>query len=335
MNEPLLKVEQLTIGYASKRERVDILKNIGFTVGHGETLGIVGESGCGKSLTSLAVMGLLADPLKVQAGAIRYGDTDLAALSKKQMNRFRGKQISMIFQEPMTSLNPVFTIGDQIGEAIRTHLDTPKAEVEGQVADLLKLVGIPSPEKRIRDYPHQLSGGMRQRAMIAMALSCRPKLLIADEPTTALDVTIQAQILGLLHDIRQKTNMSMMFITHDLGVLSQMADRIIVMYGGRIVETADMRSLFEQPLHPYTQGLWKAIPGKSQAKQRLYNIPGTVPDPRDKTPGCRFASRCPHAELSCRESEPPLLPAAAEHEVACFLYAEKGGGRYEGAAAQS
>lgn len=325
MEKVLLNVQNLTIGYSDNQDRIDILKQISFQVGQGEVLGIVGESGCGKSLTSLAVMGLLSDPLKVHSGSILYGETNLTALNKSQMNRYRGKDISMIFQEPMTSLNPVFTIGDQISEAIRAHLDTPKSQVKEQVVNLLRLVGIPSPEKRVNNYPHQLSGGMRQRAMIAMALSCNPALLIADEPTTALDVTIQAQILDLLRDIRGKTGMSMIFITHDLGVLSKMADRIIVMYGGRIVESSTIRELYEQPLHPYTQGLWRAIPGKSTVKKRLYNIPGTVPDPREQTPGCRFVSRCPHATPRCRESEPVLQPAAAGHEVACFLYSDKEG----------
>jgi len=327
MGERLIEVDNLNVGYMDGKERVSILKNIRFHVDRGETLGIVGESGCGKSLTSLAIMGLLSEPLAVFDGSIRYEGADLTKLGKKEMNRYRGKQISMIFQEPMTSLNPVFTIGNQIGEALSTHMDMSKAQVEARVIELLKLVKIPSPETRMKEYPHQLSGGMRQRVMIAMVLACNPNLVIADEPTTALDVTIQSQILDLLSEIREKNGMSMIFITHDLGVLSKVADRIIVMYGGRIVESSAIRDLYREPLHPYTQGLWKAIPGKVNLKQRLYNIPGTVPNPRDAIAGCRFASRCPHAHDRCRESEPELTAVrGANHQVACFLYDTPSGG---------
>lgn len=318
--KPLLQVDQLSVGYDHQNEKVSILSNIDFTVEKGEIVGIVGESGCGKSLTSLAIMGLLGDPLKIQSGHIRFNGTDLAQLEKKQLNAVRGKDIAMIFQEPMTSLNPVFTIGNQISEAMLTHLDLTKEEVRERTIYLLKLVGIPSPEQRMKEYPHQLSGGMRQRAMIAMAIACDPKLLIADEPTTALDVTIQAQILDLLLDIQRRNKMSLIFITHDLGVLSKMADRVMVMYGGRVVETAPMKQLYERPLHPYTQGLWKAIPGTVKGKGRLYNIPGTVPDPRDQSKGCRFADRCEFAESRCRESEPPLLATEEGRQVACFLH---------------
>ncbi|NOU97843.1 ATP-binding cassette domain-containing protein [Paenibacillus sp. LMG 31456] len=322
MNEALLKVEHLTVGYANENENVRILENVSFSVGQGEIVGIVGESGCGKSLTSLSVMGLLAEPLQIQTGSINFNGTDLTRLGKKELNRYRGKEIAMIFQEPMTSLNPVFTIGNQISEAMTTHLNMNKKEVLERTVYLLKQVGIPSAEHRVHEYPHQLSGGMRQRAMIAMALACDPLLLIADEPTTALDVTIQAQILDLLLDIQREKNMSLIFITHDLGVLFKMADRVMVMYGGRIIESAPMKKLYDNPLHPYTQGLWKAVPSSTKGKGRLYNIPGTVPDPKDNTKGCRFASRCEFVEKRCLESEPPLLKKAEDWQVACFLHDE-------------
>ncbi|MFD0717643.1 ABC transporter ATP-binding protein [Paenibacillus sp. GCM10027626] len=320
MNKPLLSIEGLTVGYSHKEEHVHILQDVTFSVGQGEIVGIVGESGCGKSLTSLSVMGLLSDPLRVQSGKIDFQGTDLTCLGKKELNRVRGKEISMIFQEPMTSLNPVFTVGDQISEAMITHLGLGKKEALERAVHLLKLVGIPSPERRVKEYPHQLSGGMRQRVMIAMALACDPLLLIADEPTTALDVTIQAQILELLLDVQRKNKMSLIFITHDLGVLSKMADRVMVMYGGRVIESAPMRQLYADPKHPYTQGLWKAIPGNAKGQRRLYNIPGTVPDPKDRIQGCRFASRCQFAEARCRESEPALLRTGDNREIACFLY---------------
>ncbi|GIP41217.1 ABC transporter ATP-binding protein [Paenibacillus sp. J31TS4] len=320
MNESLLDVNSLTVGYRDGSRPISILNQVTFRIRKGETLGIVGESGCGKSMTSLAVMGLLASPLQVQEGSIRLEETELTGLSAKQMNRYRGKDLAMIFQEPMTSLNPVFTIGSQIEEALAIHLPLSRSEVRKRAIELLQLVGIPSPEKRHGDYPHQLSGGMRQRAMIAIALACEPRLLILDEPTTALDVTIQAQILELLASLKEKSGMSMMFITHDLGVMMKMADRVIVMYGGRIVETAPIAKLYEEPLHPYTQGLWKAIPSADTLNQRLYSIPGTVPDPREETPGCRFAGRCPHARQECLAAVPPLVPMDEDRSVACILY---------------
>jgi oligopeptide/dipeptide ABC transporter ATP-binding protein len=320
MNKPLLNVNQLSVGYENKNERISILQHVTFSVAKGEIVGIVGESGCGKSLTSLSIMGLLGEPLRVQTGTIDFNGTDLTRLGKKELNRIRGKEISMIFQEPMTSLNPVFTVGDQISESMITHLGLGNKEALARTVHLLKLVGIPSPEQRVHEYPHQLSGGMRQRVMIAMALACDPLLLIADEPTTALDVTIQAQILELLLDVQRKNDMSLIFITHDLGVLSKMADRVMVMYGGRVIESAPMKQLYDNPLHPYTQGLWKAIPGSAKGQRRLYNIPGTVPDPRDDIRGCRFASRCQFAEPRCREAEPPLLKTEEGREIACFLY---------------
>ncbi|MCQ6562292.1 ABC transporter ATP-binding protein [Paenibacillus mendelii] len=320
MNKPLLSVEQLTVGYPNQGDTVNILQNVTFSIAKGEIVGIVGESGCGKSLTSLSIMGLLGDPLKVQSGKIEFDGTELTRLGKKELNKIRGNEISMIFQEPMTSLNPVFRVGDQISEAMVNHMGLSKKEAKERSIHLLKLVGIPSPEQRVNEYPHQLSGGMRQRVMIAMALACDPLLLIADEPTTALDVTIQAQILDLLLDIQRKNKMSLIFITHDLGVLSKMADRVMVMYGGRVIESAPMKELYENPKHPYTQGLWKAIPGSAKGEKRLYNIPGTVPDPKDKIKGCRFATRCQFAESRCRESEPPLLKTGDNREIACFLY---------------
>ncbi|MFC5651095.1 ABC transporter ATP-binding protein [Paenibacillus solisilvae] len=322
MNKPLLKVENLSVGYSLKNEKISILENINFSVERGEVVGIVGESGCGKSLTSLSIMKLLVEPLSIQSGQIIFNGSDLTCLPEREMNQIRGKEVAMIFQEPMTSLNPVFTIGNQISEVMHTHLKINKKEVFERTIELLRLVGIPSPEQRVREYPYQLSGGMQQRVMIAMALACNPMLLIADEPTTALDVTIQAQILDLLLDIQQKNKMSLFFITHDLSVLARMANRVIVMYAGRVIESAPISKLMENPLHPYTQGLLKAIPSYGNRKQRLYTIPGTVPDPKDKVVGCRFASRCQYAEKRCFESEPTLLEKETDREIACFLYDE-------------
>lgn len=317
-----MTVEDLTVGFESNQEQVKLLSNINFSIKEGETLGIVGESGCGKSLTSLSVMGLLPNPLRILSGKIKFKDNDLTLLGNKEINKLRGNEMAMIFQEPMTSLNPVFTIGNQIMEPIIAHLKVSKKEALDRAIELLNLVGIPAAESRVHEYPHQLSGGMRQRVMIAMMLACQPKLLIADEPTTALDVTIQSQILDLLQEMKERFNMSLIFITHDLGVLAKMADRVLVMYGGRVVESAPFRDIFKDPLHPYTKGLWKAIPKSDGVKQRLYTIPGNVPNPKDKISGCRFASRCEFVSQRCLESEPPLVKRGTSHKVACFLYEE-------------
>lgn len=320
MSTKLLTVEGLCVGYRADGEYINLISNINFFIQKGETLGIVGESGCGKSLTSLSIMNLLPSPLKVMSGEIKFNERNLIELDSKEINKLRGNEMAMIFQEPMTSLNPVFTIGNQIIESMMTHLAISKKEALKETINLLSLVGIPSPEKRVHEYPHQLSGGMRQRVMIAMMLACQPKLLIADEPTTALDVTIQSQILDLLKNVKEKFNMSLIFITHDLGVLREMADRVLVMYGGRVVESGNMRDIFTNPLHPYTKGLWQSLPKSDGMKKKLYTIPGTVPDPREKINGCRFASRCEFAMDSCQEKEPLLGDVEDSHQVACFLY---------------
>ncbi len=329
MKKSILSIKNLEVGYRSSKSDIKILKEINFDLYEGETIGIVGESGCGKSLTSLSIMGLLSPPLKIQSGEIIFNNKIISNISNNSLNNIRGKEISMVFQEPMTSLNPVFTIGDQIVESMIFHLKIYKKEAMKKAEELLELVGIPSAKKRLKDYPHQLSGGMRQRVMIAIALACDPKLLIADEPTTALDVTIEAQILSLLQEIKRKRNMSMIFITHDLGVLTKMADKVLVMYGGSIIETATVSDIFKKPLHPYTQGLWKAIPGPTNLKKRLYTIPGTVPAPDEEIRGCRFASRCNFAKDVCYQIEPSLLVEQQGHAVACHLYQEKGGSAIE------
>jgi peptide/nickel transport system ATP-binding protein/oligopeptide transport system ATP-binding protein len=295
-----------------------------FSLRRGEVLGIVGESGCGKSVTALSIMRLIASPPgRITDGSITFEGQDLLALSEREIQDIRGNRIAMIFQEPMTSLNPVFTVGYQISEAIRLHQNLNKKEAWELATDMLNRVGIPSPGKRIKEYPHQLSGGMRQRVMIAMALSCRPGLLIADEPTTALDVTIQAQILDLMAHLREQYGMAIMFITHDLGVIAENADNIVVMYAGEIVETAGVETIFENPAHPYTQGLINSIPTideQSQSKALLQAIPGIVPNLLDLRPGCHFQDRCAHAFGICSEEEPPLYEVEEGHYAACFLH---------------
>jgi len=284
----------------------------------------VGESGCGKSVTSLSIMRLIPNPPgKIVGGEILYQGRDLLKLSMEEMRKIRGNEISMIFQEPMTSLNPVFTIGNQLVEAIRLHQDLSKGEAVNKAIEMLKLVGIPAPDKRVKDYPHQLSGGMRQRVMIAMALSCNPQILIADEPTTALDVTIQAQILDLLRDLQQKVGLSLMLITHDLGVVAEMAHEVVVMYAGKVVERAPVNELFRSPAHPYTQGLLNSIPVLSRdptgklKKSRLEPIPGIVPSLFDLPQGCRFQERCKQVSLECKGDEPLLRSLPGDREVRC------------------
>jgi peptide/nickel transport system ATP-binding protein len=291
----------------------------------GETLGVVGESGCGKSVTALSVMRLIPQPPgRITAGDIHYAGRNLLKLSAAEMRKIRGKEISMIFQEPMTSLNPVFTCGEQIAEAIRLHEGLSRRDAMDKTVEMLRLVHIPNAERRVKEYPHQLSGGMRQRIMIAMALSCNPKLLIADEPTTALDVTIQAQILELLNELKSKLNMAIMLITHDMGVIAETAQRVVVMYAAQVVEEAPVKELFKEPLHPYTQGLLRSIPRIDLAatqKSKLEQIPGTVPTLRgDPRPGCRFAPRCALAKPMHFEQTPPLKEVRPGHKVACFLY---------------
>jgi len=289
-----------------------------YSINHSETLAVVGESGCGKSVTAFSIMRLLPSPPgRIAGGEIVFEGRDLLKLSPKEMRDVRGNDISMIFQEPMTSLNPILSIGRQITEAILEHTDKSAEEARRLAIEMLDRVGIPSPETRIDEYPHQLSGGMKQRAMIAMALVCRPKLLIADEPTTALDVTIQSQILELLGDLRDEFQMAMLLITHDLGVVAETADRVVVMYAGKIVESATVEELFEHPLHPYTRALFNSLPSLEKRKTALTVIPGSVPSPLDFPSGCRFRTRCPMAQTWCTENEPELAELRPGHLAAC------------------
>lgn len=328
----LLSVKNLSTDFPVKKGVVHAVEGVSFEVDESEILAIVGESGSGKSVTSLSVMGLLGEPGHVASGSMEFEGRDLVTLSEKDYRELRGNDMAMIFQEPMTSLNPVYRVGNQIVEAIRTHEKISKKDAYSRAVDLLRKVGIPSPEARINDYPHQMSGGMRQRVMIAMALACNPKLLIADEPTTALDVTIQAQILDLLRRLRDETGMAVLLITHDLGVVSETADRVVVMYCGQVVEEAEVRSLFDHPLHPYTLGLLKSIPRlEDDDSERLYMIKGMVPNPLEMPPGCHFSDRCDSCMQICREKEPDLLDIDG-HKVRCFLY-ENASGEVKGEAA--
>jgi len=300
---------------------VRAVDDVSFEVDEGKTLGLVGESGCGKSVTSLSIMRLVPSPPgRIVGGQVLFGGRDLLKLDKEQMRRVRGNDISMVFQEPMTSLNPVFTVGDQIMEAIRLHQGSDKREARSRAIEMLRLVKIADPEERIDVYPHQLSGGMRQRVMIAMALSCNPKMLIADEPTTALDVTIQAQILDLMKELQQKLGMALLLITHDLGVVAEQADEVAIMYAGKIVEEAAPDAIFSRPLHPYTLGLLNSVPGIGGVKKkRLEAIPGVVPNPLDLPGGCRFRDRCPKAAGICAEGEPELVEKGQGRRVACYM----------------
>jgi len=323
-NEKFLEVKNLQTSFFTDRGELKAVDSVSFDLYKGKTLGIVGESGCGKSVTSLSIMRLIPNPPgKIVGGEILYQGRDLLKLSMEEMRKIRGNEISMIFQEPMTSLNPVFTIGNQLVEAIRLHQDLSKGEAVNKAIEMLKLVGIPAPDKRVKDYPHQLSGGMRQRVMIAMALSCNPQILIADEPTTALDVTIQAQILDLLRDLQQKVGLSLMLITHDLGVVAEMAHEVVVMYAGKVVERAPVNELFRSPAHPYTQGLLNSIPVLSRdptgklKKSRLEPIPGIVPSLFDLPQGCRFQERCKQVSLECKGDEPLLRSLPGDREVRC------------------
>lgn len=316
--QSILRVENLETTFFTKRGALKAVDGVSFTINKGETLGIVGESGCGKSVTSFSILGLLSHPGKVTGGKIIFDGQDLAIMPVADLRKIRGKRIAMIFQEPMTALNPVLTVGYQICEQLLTHEDLSHSAARERAVELLKVVGIPSPDKRVDDYPHQLSGGMRQRAMIAMALSCKPDLLIADEPTTALDVTIQAQILDLLQRLQDELNMSIQFITHDLGVISEIADRVIVMYAGTIVEEATADQLFAHARHPYTVGLMNSIPYIGRIQKRLATIPGVVPALSELPTGCRFQNRCPRAIDVCRRVAPKLEVVAEGHRIACF-----------------
>ncbi len=318
--EVLLNVEGLKVHFRTASGVIPAVDGVSFRIHQGETLGMVGESGCGKSVTSLSVMRLISSPGRIVGGRIEFEGEDLLSKSEADMRKIRGNLISMIFQEPMTSLNPVFNVGDQIAEALRLHQGLSKNEALERSEDLLALVGIPLPKRRLKEYPHQLSGGMRQRVMIAMALSCDPRLLIADEPTTALDVTIQAQILDLMKRLKEELGMAILMITHDLGVIAEMASRVAVMYAGKIVEEAPVGCLFEAPLHPYTEGLMKSIPRLGERK-RLHVIPGTVPEPSRLPSGCKFHPRCSYAFERCLCEEPPLLKVDEHHSVSCWLRA--------------
>jgi peptide/nickel transport system ATP-binding protein/oligopeptide transport system ATP-binding protein len=320
---PLLEIRSLSTYFYTDEGVVKAVENVSFDIYPGEVLGIVGESGCGKSVTSLSILKLIPDPPgKIANGEIRFEGRDLLRLKEKEMEKVRGNEISMIFQEPMTSLNPVFTIGDQIMEAILFHQGLDKGEARRKAIEMLHRVKIPSPETRIDSYPHQLSGGMRQRAMIAMALSCEPKLLIADEPTTALDVTIQEEILNLLKEIQIETKMSVMLITHDLGVVSEMADQVVVMYAGRVVEQGPIGSILGQMHHPYTRGLVKSIPSLEEKKKRLPTIPGQVPDAMALPVGCKFHPRCYLMIEDCKKEEPPLFQTDGDHYSRCIRWKE-------------
>jgi oligopeptide/dipeptide ABC transporter ATP-binding protein len=319
----LLEVRGLTTAFATERGEINAVEDISFDLNAGEILGIVGESGSGKSVTALTIMGLLPrPPARIAAGSVRFAGQELTTLSEPRMERIRGSGISMVFQEPMTSMNPVFTIGEQIMETVRAHENVSAAEQRRRAIEMLDKVGIPSASRRLGDYPHQLSGGQRQRVMIAMALACRPKILIADEPTTALDVTIQAQVLDLLMDLRDEFGMAIMIITHNMGVIAETADRVLVMYAGRIVEKAPVESLFERPAHPYTSGLLSCVPTLEQDLARLVAIPGSLPEPGRRPPGCRFAPRCRYRIEACREVVPPLLDTGPDAAVACIRAGE-------------
>lgn len=321
MRENILKVNNLKTYFYTDEGVIPGVDGVNIELDKGETLAIVGESGCGKSVTSLSILRLIPNPPgRIIEGEILYNGKDLLKLSEKEMRSIRGNEISMIFQEPMTSLNPVFTVGRQIMESLIIHQKLSKVQAREKAIEMLKLVGIPLPERRVDNYPHQLSGGMRQRVMIAMALACNPKILIADEPTTALDVTIQAQILRLMCDLKKKMDTSIILITHDLGVVAQIAENVMVMYAGKAVEYASVKDLFKNPMHPYTKGLLQSIPKINYDQEKLYNIKGNVPSPRNYPKGCRFSPRCEEAEAICYEKEPELINLDHNRRVRCWKY---------------
>ena len=314
----LLSVENLQTHFGMIDGVVRAVEGLSFTIHAGETVAIVGESGCGKSVTSMSILRLIPTPPGKIAGRILFQGRDLLACSDAEMRAIRGKDISMIFQEPMTSLNPVLTIGRQIGESLRLHEGLSAKAAEARAVEMLTLVGIPAPARRVKEYPHQLSGGMRQRVMIAIALAANPRLLIADEPSTALDVTVQAQLLDLLRGLRRDAGLSLILITHDLGVIAEIADRVMVLYAGRVAETAPVRTLFDAPAPPYTQVLLASIPDITIRRPRLATIPGTVPAAGNMPQGCRFAPRCSYRHVLCERAPPALRPLSAEHEAACL-----------------
>ena len=319
-DDVILQVKDLKTYFFDRTGKVPAVDGVDFTIRKGETLGIVGESGCGKSVTSMSILKLLPPEGKVVDGEIIFKGENIVNYSAEQMEKIRGKEIAMIFQEPMTSLNPVYTVGTQISEMITAHEKVSKKEVRERAIEMLRLVGIPSPEKRVDEYPHELSGGMRQRVMIAMALSCSPSLLIADEPTTALDVTIQAQIIDLMVELKKNINASIILITHDMGVVAEMADYIMVMYAGKVMEYGSARQIFKEAMHPYTQGLLASIPRLDKDLDRLFSIDGTVPSLDRMPKGCRFCARCLQAMDKCREHQPPVYITDDGHKVSCWKY---------------
>ena len=324
MEQPLIDIRDLQTQFFTDDGLARAVDGVSYSLAKGETVGVVGESGCGKSVTALSILRLIPNPPgRIVGGEILFEGTNLLDLSPAEMRRIRGNDISMIFQEPMTSLNPVFTIGNQISEAVKLHQGLSRKEAMNKAVEMLTLVGIPEPARRVHEYPHQLSGGMRQRAMIAMALSCNPKVLIADEPTTALDVTIEAQILDLMRNLQSELGTAIIMITHDLGVVAEMARKVVVMYAGKIVEQAPVETVFAEPNHPYTQGLLRSLPrvdkDASGEKERLQEIPGIVPSLLNLPTGCNFATRCPKAIPICEEKEPPLEQVGPDHLSACWL----------------
>lgn len=324
MAKDLVNIKNLRTYFHTEDGTVRAVDDVSFKIKEGETIGIVGESGCGKSITAMSIMRLIGGSGNIESGIIEFEGKDLLKLDENQMRNIRGNKISVIFQEPMTSLNPVFTIGSQITEAITLHQDVSRKDAELKAVEALKLVGIPRADEIVKEFPHELSGGMRQRAMIAMAVSCNPKLLIADEPTTALDVTIQAQILDLMRDLKNKLGTSIMLITHDLGVIAEMADYVVVMYAGKVVEEAPVLEIFKNPMHPYTVGLLNSKPSLTQDKERLHSIPGQVPNPLKMPEGCYFNPRCSKAMEICKKKAPEIMEKGTDgvHKVSCWLYEE-------------
>jgi oligopeptide/dipeptide ABC transporter ATP-binding protein len=317
--QPILEVKSLRTSFFTEAGEVRAVDGVGFKAYPGKLMGIVGESGSGKTASVLSIMRLLPESARIVGGEVIFEGRDLTKISESEMRAIRGARIAMIFQEPMTSLNPVFTIGSQVGEAIRLHQHTSRAETRNRTIEALRMVGIADPERRIKDYPHQLSGGMRQRVMIAMALSCNPKLLIADEPTTALDVTIQAQILDLIRELQSRLSLAVILVTHDLGIVAEYADEVTILYAARVMEQAPCAELFRNPLNPYTRGLLESIPGVDGKQQkRLRAIPGTIPSAIKPPPGCRFNPRCPLAIEKCAAGDPPLEQKGPDHYVACI-----------------
>lgn len=320
---PLLEVRNLSVSFDTYQGAAHVLDNVNLCVEHGEIMGLVGETGCGKSVLSRAVLRIIPSPPgRIHGGEILFEGQDLLKIPREHMRRLRGDRISMIFQEPMNSLNPVFTVGNQMREVVRMHRAVSHAEATSACLEMLSAVRLPDPEALLATYPHELSGGMRQRVMIAMALTCRPALLLADEPTTALDVTVQGQILAILAELAAQHGLSILFVTHDMGVVAQLCHRVAVMYAGQVVEIADVTSLFARPAHPYTQGLIASIPGRTEGK--LFAIPGNVPSPISPPSGCRFHTRCTHVQPQCRLAVPEMVRVASDHSVACHAFLHGG-----------